>query len=69
MEYRLSVLLIKSKNEEVPYQRIVEDMWGKHFKGNTENIRIYVRRLRKKLHDIPAHMILNKRGSGYVFKG
>lgn len=69
MEYRLLVLLVKNKDEEVPYQRIVEEIWGKHFKGDTENVRIYVRRLRKKLCDIPARMILNKRGSGYVFKG
>jgi two-component system KDP operon response regulator KdpE len=69
MEYRLLILLVKNKDEEVPYQRIVEEIWGKCFKGDTENIRIYVRRLRKKLHDVPAHMILNRRGSGYVFKG
>jgi len=68
-EYRLLVLLVKNKDEEVPYQLIAEEIWGKRFKGDTENIRIYVRRLRKKLHDVPARMILNKRGSGYIFKG
>jgi len=69
MEYRLLILLVRNKDEEVTYQRIVEEIWGKCFKGDTENIRIYVRRLRKKLYDVPARMILNKRGSGYVFKG
>jgi two-component system KDP operon response regulator KdpE len=69
LEYRLLVLLVKNKGEEVSYQRIEEDIWGEHYKGDTKNIRIYVRRLRKKLHDIPAGMILNKRGSGYVFTG
>ncbi len=69
MEYRLLILLVKNKGDEVSYQRIVEEIWGKHFKGGTENVRIYVRRLRKKLHDIPPRMILNKRGSGYVFQG
>lgn len=69
MEYRLLILLVKNKDEEVNYQTIVEEIWGKHFKGDTENVRIYVRRLRKKLRDIPARMILNKRGLGYVFKG
>lgn len=68
-EHRLLILLVKNKDVEVPYQRIVEEIWGKHFKEDTENVRIYVRRLRKKLRDIPARMILNKRGSGYVFKG
>jgi two-component system KDP operon response regulator KdpE len=69
IEYRLLILLVKNKDEEVPYQRIAEEIWGKSFKGDTKNIRIYVRRLRKKLHDVPASMILNKRGLGYVFKG
>lgn len=69
MEYRLLVLLVKNKDEEVTYQRIVEELWGKQLKGDTKNLRIYIRRLRKKLHDTPARMILNKRGSGYVFKG
>jgi len=67
-EYQLLILLVKNKDEEVHYQYIAEEIWGKSFKGDTENIRIYVRRLRKKLHDVPARMILNKRGSGYIFK-
>ena len=44
------------------------EIWGKTMWHDTENLRIYVRRLRKKLNDVPPHMILNQRGSGYVFK-
>jgi two-component system response regulator VicR len=69
MEYRLLVLLVKNKDEVVHYKLIAEEIWGQCFKGDTENIRVYVRRLRKKLHDVPARMILNKQGSGYIFKG
>ena len=68
VEYRLLVLLVKNKDEVVPYHRIMGEMWGKAFRGETENIRIYVRRLRKKLQDSPPDMILNKHGSGYIFK-
>jgi len=68
VEYRLLVLLVKNKDRVVPYKRIMQETWEKSFWGDTENIRIYVRRLRKKLRDVPPRLILTKRGSGYMFK-
>lgn len=69
VEYRLLVLLVKNKDRVVPYKRIMQETWEKSFWGDTENIRIYVRRLRKKLRDMPPRMIVTKRGSGYMFRG
>ena len=69
IEYKLLVLLVKSKGETIPHERIMEEIWEKDFHGDTENIRIYVRRLRKKLGDIPPNMILSQHNSGYMFKG
>jgi DNA-binding response OmpR family regulator len=68
LEYQLLVLLVKNKDMVVPYQQIMEEIWGKTMWYDTENLRICIRRLRKKLNDVPPHMILNKHGSGYVFK-
>ncbi len=68
VEYRLLVLLVQNQNQVVSYHRIQEAVWEKESPGDTENIRIYVRRLRKKLHDIPPHMILNQRDCGYILK-
>ena len=68
-EYHLLALLVKTSGEIVPYRKIMEEVWGKNYSGETDNIRIYVRRLRKKLHDTPPSMIANKRGFGYTFKG
>jgi len=68
VEYHLLVLLAKNKGKVVPYDRITEEIWGKDFSGETENIRSFIQRLRKKLQDVPPHMIVNKYGSGYVFK-
>jgi two-component system, OmpR family, response regulator VicR len=67
-EYRLLVFLARNQNQIVSYQRIQEEVWEKETVEDTDNIRIYVRRLRKKLHDIPPQMILNQRNSGYMFK-
>jgi two-component system KDP operon response regulator KdpE len=69
MEYRLLLLLVKNKGKTISYERIMEEIWEKDYQGDTENIRIYVRRLRKKLGDIPPNMILNQHSSGYIFKG
>jgi DNA-binding response OmpR family regulator len=68
VEYRLLVLLVKNKDKVVPYQRIAEEIWEESYRGETDNIRIYVRRLRKKLRDNPPNLILNQHGSGYLFK-
>jgi DNA-binding response OmpR family regulator len=67
IEYQLLILLVKNKDRVVPYQKIMEDIWSKSKWEDTENIRIYIRRLRKKLQDIPPKMIINKHGSGYIF--
>lgn len=69
VEYRLLVLLVKNKEKVVSYQKIAYEIWEKDFADDTENIRIYVSRLRKKLHDAPPNMILNEHGAGYMFKG
>ncbi len=69
VEYRLLILLVKNKDKVVSYKRIMEEIWEKNIWNDTENLRIYIRRLRRKLHDTPPSMILNRRGSGYMFKG
>ncbi len=68
VEYRLLTLLVTNKGEIVPYSRIMHEIWGKDYSGETKNIRIFACRLRKKLGDIPPSMITNKRGSGYTFQ-
>jgi two-component system response regulator VicR len=68
VEYKLLALLIKNRDQLVSYDSIMEEVWGKGYSGETENIRICVRRLRKKLQDSPPDMIINKRGQGYMLK-
>jgi len=68
VEYKLLALLIKNKDQTVPYSRIMDEVWGKGYSGETENIRICIRRLRKKLQDSPPNMIINRRGVGYMLK-
>jgi len=68
VEYKLLALLIKNRDQIVPYERIMDEVWVKGYSGDTESIRITIRRLRKKLQDSPPNMIINKRGLGYMLK-
>ncbi|MDD4924815.1 MAG: response regulator transcription factor [Dehalococcoidales bacterium] len=68
-EYRLLVMLVKNKGKLIKYKEILREIWGKSRTDDNGNIRIYIRRLRKKLQDNPPDIILNKRGTGYMFNG
>lgn len=68
VEYRLLAVLAKNTGRLVDYQTITSEVWGKDYPGDTERIRIVVRRVREKLRDNPPAMILNKRGQGYILK-
>jgi two-component system KDP operon response regulator KdpE len=68
VEYQFLLLLVKHKNQVVTFKEIMAEVWSKDDWQDTENIRIYIRRLRKKLGDIPPHMILNQHGAGYMLK-
>jgi two-component system, OmpR family, response regulator VicR len=68
VEYRLLVLLVKNKDNIVSYQEIMKEVWDKTSFDNIKNIWICTRRLRRNLRDNPPKMILNKHGTGYLFK-
>ncbi len=67
-EYHLLATLARNKGKVVPYNRISQEVWGKEYSGATDNIRIYIRRLRKKIGDTPPTMITNLHSSGYMFE-
>jgi DNA-binding response OmpR family regulator len=68
VEYQLLLLLVKHEGKIVTHQEIMSAVWNKDNWQDTENIRIYMRRLRKKLGDIPPQMLLNQHGQGYILK-
>jgi len=46
---------------------LINDVWGKNSQGNNHYLRIYVQRLREKLHDDPLNpaFIMTESGIGY----
>ena len=47
----------------------VNAVWGKEYVDESDYLRVYVRRLRRKLEDDPEHpkLIVTERGFGYRF--
>jgi DNA-binding response OmpR family regulator len=68
IEFHLLTQLVRNSDRVVSYKEIMKEVWGKTAWENTKNIWISIRRLRKKLNDNPPNMILNKHGSGYMFR-
>ena len=69
LEYKLFIILVRHKNEVVPFDSIAGELWGSEGEGDKSAVKIAIGRLRKKLDDIPPQMILNARGVGYILKG
>ncbi|MFC1846529.1 response regulator transcription factor [Chloroflexota bacterium] len=53
----------------VTHSKIAEDIWGNSYPEAAASIKVYIRRLRKKIEPDPNHprLILTKPGLGYLF--
>ena len=66
-EWRLLELLVANAGWVVPHERILSRVWGRDEPGDLDSLRVFVRRLRKKLGDDAARprWIETVRGLGY----
>jgi two-component system, OmpR family, KDP operon response regulator KdpE len=66
-EYRLLLLLVRNVGRVVPYQTILSTVWGPKYTEEVHYLRVYVRRLRRKLEENPSRPrhIRTVRGIGY----
>lgn len=67
-EFRLLSTLAEHPGEVIPSKALIARVWGNQYAGETHYLRLYVRYLRQKLEDDPAHprFIVNRWGSGYT---
>ena len=68
-EFDLLRLLMIHPNQVLPRDRILDQVWGYNFFGDTNNVEVYIRYLRQKLGDEPHQLIQTVRGVGYRIKG
>lgn len=65
-EFELLVYLVRNKNIVLSRRRIVEEVWGYDYVGNTNIVDVYIRYIRSKLGEKGATYIRTVRGVGYV---
>ena len=60
--------LMRNVGQVVPYHRLAESVWGTDYPDATENLRVYIRRLREKIEKDPGNpkIILNMASVGYL---
>jgi two-component system KDP operon response regulator KdpE len=68
-EFRLLAVLARNAGWVVPPERLLAQVWGREYTGETDYLRVYIRRLREKLGDDARQprFIRTERGLGYRF--
>jgi two-component system KDP operon response regulator KdpE len=70
-EYKLLYHLVRNAGRVLPHATLLAKVWGREYRDEIEYVRVYIRRLRRKLEDDPdnPYYILTERGIGYRFRG
>lgn len=70
-EYRLLETLVRHAGTTVPHKMLLERVWGAEYIGDNQYLKVFVRRLRRKLGDDAErpHYIQTQWGIGYRFVG
>ncbi|MEM7800406.1 MAG: response regulator transcription factor [Chloroflexota bacterium] len=69
-EMRILSCLMQKPNQCVAYVDLLESVWGKNFKKDTDYLHVYLSHLRKKLEKDPRNpqYLINEYRTGYIFK-
>jgi two-component system KDP operon response regulator KdpE len=68
-EYNLLYLLVRNAGRVLPFETLLAKVWGDEYRSETDYLKTYVSRLRRKLGDHPEQprYIITERGAGYRF--
>jgi two-component system, OmpR family, KDP operon response regulator KdpE len=69
-EFDVLRLLATEEGKTLTYKRILQAVWGPDYWEETENLRVVIKQLRKKIENDPAHprFILTEHSVGYSFQ-
>lgn len=69
-EFNLLVYLMRNAGKVMPHQAILKAVWGPEYRDETEYLRVYIGRLRRKLEETPfqPQYLHTERGIGYCFE-
>jgi len=67
-EYRLLCALAREPNHVLPHEFLLARVWGSEYRGESDFLKVYIKRLRDKIEKDPAHprLILTEWGQGYM---
>jgi two-component system response regulator RegX3 len=70
-EFELLMLLMENAGRVMTRGRLIEQVWGFDYVGDTKTLDVHIKRLRAKVEDDPADpsRILTVRGVGYKYAG
>jgi two-component system KDP operon response regulator KdpE len=68
-EWQLLSVLLRNPGKLISQRQLLQDVWGPQYGSETNYLRQYLARLRRKLEDDPAHprQLLTEPGMGYRF--
>lgn len=69
-EFRLLACLVQEPNRVVSHRSLMTRVWGAEYVESRHYLRLYIRYLREKLEDDPAHpsLIVSEWGMGYMLQ-
>lgn len=70
LEYSLLYHLTNNEGRVMTHQALLTKVWGQEYVQEVDYLKVYVRRLRTKLHDDPQNpeLVHTERGVGYIFQ-
>ena len=70
-EFELFLYLAQNRGKALSRERILEEVWGWNYIGESRTVDVHIRWLRQKIEADPANptRLVTVRGSGYMFEG
>ena len=70
-EYELLLYMAQNIGKALPRERILEQVWGWEYGGESRTVDVHIRWLRKRIEEHPEEpkRLITVRGSGYRFEG
>lgn len=71
IEYKMLYHLVRNAGRVLRHETLLAKVWGREYVDEIDYLRVYIRRLRRKLEEDPdkPRYILTERGLGYRFRG
>jgi two-component system KDP operon response regulator KdpE len=69
LEYKILYHLVRNAGRVLTHQTLLAKVWGREYTEEIDYLRVYMRRLRRKLEEDPdrPRYLLTERGIGYRF--